>query len=535
MKILSIYVPTLTLDKSQLSKNDNETLIQQLKTSQPKTDAYFDEDLELYVVLETDASSNDMLGTLELETIYSSDKAKSSDSKQNVRRTLSILEDPLIRSQNYIVWNYNTKVKPSKNVNKLRINALFKRKQEEVNYYLKPFEETQLIEIGNITLVNNAAIVESSDNNTPSRSIETNYEICVKSLYKMSLKSLQTNDKTLAWLDLSTSNALKEENILVKINSISVDCVGSQMTICTPIQFPFMLTPSTILTIAYKVSSDDESSVKPLNVVVDATIDGKNNIKTQWMSNLDLSSNAHLLMQPGNNYDASGLKGNPTLLPAAKVSKLRSYANLMSKNSPKLLPPKSATLSNFAGTNVTKQADSGMGGKRYTSVRIKSGSNLSLSQLWSGTTSQNFQRGLVVTVSGPTKVKLGETFRWKIQLLNKSSARMDLILYVQSSIKKDYEKNIPPIPIQSRNKNDIVPLFNNNQLVRSFYYKFNRAGIVSLTNNLRVSLEYGNLYECDLELLSVERGMFNIYDFKVLDISSGDIFECNRLLDVLVV
>jgi hypothetical protein len=176
-----------------------------------------------------------------------------------------------------------------------------------------------------------------------------------------------------------------------------------------------------------------------------------------------------------------------------------------------------------------------MGGKRFSSVKFKSGSNISLSQLWSDSVTQNFQRGLVVTVTGPTRVELGQSFKWRIQLLNKSTDKMDLILYVQSSIKKEYEKTVPPIPTLSGNKKDPVPLFSNNQLVRSFYYKFNRAGLLSLTNNLRVSLEYGNLYECELELLGLERGMFNIYDFKLLDVVSGDIFECNRLLDVQII
>lgn len=539
MKSLSIYVPSLLLDKKGLFNNNNnnniDTAVQQLRAPAPKTNAFFDENIDLYVVLEID-NHDDIEGNLQIETIYSSDKVKISDLKRNTQKTISILKDPIIRSRDYIVWNYNTKVKPGRNVNKLTFNALFEKKQKEVNYTLKPFEEAELTEIGKIELVSKAAIVESKDDDSASVFLKATYEIHIASLYKMSLKSLQTNDTTLAWLDLSTSNTLNQLSSSVKINQLKVECIGSHLTICTPISFPFILTNSTILTIAYKVSSDEETTIKPLIVIVDATIDGKMDIKTQWTSNLDLSNNIPSPHHPSNSTGNLSLKSKQAgLLPAAKFSKHRSYGNLISKNSPKLLPPKAATLSTLTNTSVAKQADSGMGGKRYTSVRIKSGSNLSLSQLWSGTTSQSFQRGLVVTVSGPTKVKLGETFRWKIQLLNKSSARMDLILFVQSSIKKDYEKTIPPIPIQSGNKNDVVPLFNNNQLVRSFYYKFNRAGIVSLTNNLRVSLEYGNLYECDLELMSVERGMFNIYDFKVLDISSGDIFECNRLLDVMVV
>lgn len=534
MENLKIFIPQKPLEQGFFSDSkNNELLLSQLRLASPKNNAYFDETIDVYVLLEAE---NGIQGILKIETLYQSDKHKLADLKRNRQKTTTLLGDPIIDTKKFKIWQYRLKIKPGRNFNKLVFNVLFEKERSKVDVKLKPFEEPDLTEICNIDLVsassiNNSAVEEKSSIST----LNASYEINVTSLYKMSLKSFKTADKTLAWLDLSTSNMLNELRMSVEIQSIGVECIGSELILCTPITFPVILKENTVLTVAYKVSYDDDSTLRPLTVKVNAIVDHNMEINTQWTSNLDLST-APLAAAVSNSTGNLLIKNKQAgLLPPAKLPKLRSYGNLISNTSPKLPPPRIPTKSFINNTGPIKHTDSGMGGKRYTSVRIKSGSNLSLSQLWSGTTSQSFQRGLVVTVSGPTKVKLGETFRWKIQLLNKSSAKMDLILYVQSSIKKEYEKTIPPIPIQSANKNDSVPLFNNNQLVRSFYYKFNRAGIVSLTNNLRVSLEYGNLYECDLELMSVERGMFNIYDFKVLDISSGDIFECNRLLDVTVI
>lgn len=583
-ELIRIYAPESPI--SCIDPIDCNDLISILAKSDTKSIAYFDEEVEIFIILPLGSK---VKGSLSIEIQYDSDKSISNDQRRtnnnNNKRSISysINENPNFFNDNYQIWKFKFSIIPGRNYTNINIITKFEKELTKIDNLLKPFEEVNLIQVAGVDLLNDKCIENNNDIEKHSNNIQdenlliNSIKMNISSLYKMSLKSFKT-EKTLAWLDLNASKSIEHSNTSLKINSISIDCINCDISSCTPIKFPINLNKKSQLTIAYHISYDDESTLKPLSVIIDAIIDNHKHIITKWISKLDLSSHGTPL-----NYSTSNLGLNnkriqqqPTLLPPVKLAKLRSYNSLLNQNIPKIQQPRLISNNSLSSNNLSSvslnrnninnnnsnnnnlstnnnnnnnnnsnnnnnnpiiNGNSGLGGKRYASVKLKSGSNLSLSQLWTGNSSQNFQRGLVITVSGPTKVKLGEKFKWKIQLLNKSSEKMDLILYVQSSIKKEYEKTIPPIPIQSNNiiKNDIVPLFTNNQLVRSFYYKFNRAGLVSLTNNLRVSLEYGNLYECELELISVEKGMFNIYDFKVLDIASGDIFECNRLLDVMVI
>lgn len=562
---MRIYVPDSPIPAVEEQNEDLagesscNQLLERLEKTEQKQIAYFDEKVEIYIMVPI---SQDVQGVLTVEVVYGSNKSSSQDNKRQRKSSIHRLEKADYSSNSCQLWKFTFNVIPGRNLNKIDLTAVYEKEVTRKNDMLKPFEEVNLIQIAGVDLLNDNCILSSdteenaetsessfsSSSGIDTDSFKTSITINIASLYKMALKSYKT-EKTLAWLDLSSSKTVDDMMTSLCINSIGVECINCDITSCTPMKFPITLTKNSVLTIAYHVSHDDETSIKPLSVVIDAVVDTHKHIITKWTSNLDLSNHS---LPSNQSYTNLGTLTNgnkriqqQSLLPPVKLAKLKSYSSLiLNPNIPKLQPPRSSSVNSITSSSIstpptrgtpTVNGSSGLGGKRYSSMRLKSGSNLSLSQLWSGNTTQSFQRGLVITVSGPTKVKLGEKFRWKIQLLNKSSDKMDLILYVQNSIKKEYEKTVPPIPIQSVNKDDVVPLFTNNQLVRSFYYKFNRAGLVSLTNNLRVSLEYGNLYECELELISVERGMFNIYDFKVLDIASGDIFECNRLLDVMVI
>lgn len=562
---MRIYVPDSPIPAVEEQNEDLagesscNQLLERLEKTEQKQIAYFDEKVEIYIMVPI---SQDVQGVLTVEVVYGSNKSSSQDNKRQRKSSIHRLEKADYSSNSCQLWKFTFNVIPGRNLNKIDLTAVYEKEVTRKNDMLKPFEEVNLIQIAGVDLLNDNCILSSdteenaetsessfsSSSGIDTDSFKTSITINIASLYKMALKSYKT-EKTLAWLDLSSSKTVDDMITSLCINSIGVECINCDITSCTPMKFPITLTKNSVLTIAYHVSHDDETSIKPLSVVIDAVVDTHKHIITKWTSNLDLSNHS---LPSNQSYTNLGTLTNgnkriqqQSLLPPVKLAKLKSYSSLiLNPNIPKLQPPRSSSVNSITSSSIstpptrgtpTVNGSSGLGGKRYSSMRLKSGSNLSLSQLWSGNTTQSSQRGLVITVSGPTKVKLGEKFRWKIQLLNKSSDKMDLILYVQNSIKKEYEKTVPPIPIQSVNKNDVVPLFTNNQLVRSFYYKFNRAGLVSLTNNLRVSLEYGNLYECELELISVERGMFNIYDFKVLDIASGDIFECNRLLDVMVI
>lgn len=546
---IRIYIPETHIPYDGTTNNKEKTKTdisctefhEMITKTRQKSIGYFDENVIMYIVVPI---GEEIRGKLNIDLQYGVENSRSEGKNQNYNRqgrfSTHKLGDSLCSDENRQIWMFSFNITSGRNYNNVTLNAYYEKEIVNKTDTLKPFTEINLIQISGIDLFNSDSIMSGEntgteiDGKSDNLLLKGSTNLRISSLYKMALKSYKT-EKTISWLDLSSSKTVNELGTSLIVNSITVECSNCDVVSCTPIKYPVTFSRNSLLTIAYHVSYDEELTIKPLVVIIDATVDGHKNITTKWTSNLDLSNHGTSSNNSSGNLIANKKLQQQALLPAAKISKQKSYNNLLfNSNTPKLIPPRSRSI-NSVSAGGTTNGNSGLGGKRYSSVRLRSGSNLSLSKLWSVNTSEKSQRGLVVTVSGPTRVKLGEKFRWKIQLLNKSSEKMDLILYVQSSIKKEYEKTVPPIPIQSGNTNDVVPLFTNNQLVRSFYYKFNRAGLVSLTNNLRVSLEYGNLYECELELLSVERGMFNIYDFKVLDIASGDIFECNRLLDVMVV
>lgn len=533
LRIHVLEEPINSLLEECKNKNDSRTLLRhlehQLQQSQ-KDHAFFDEKVFVCVIADFGVSADDHVS---IDIQYTSEKYQTQDqpAKRVGQKVCTILGNPDYNINGISVWKYEFSVTPGRNYDIVTLTAKYIENTDKAVRKFNEFHEVNLVQIEDAEFYTGPTTdLHAQLDEQENHSLISSHSLRIYSLYKMSLKSFRT-EKTIAWLDLSASKAVKESQTSILINSIDIDSSSCEVESCTQIEFPLRLTSELLLTAAYHVLYDDESSVKPLIVTIDALVDGRKHIITQWSSNIDLSNNNLPLTNSNSSGNLQGKKiHSPKLLPPAKLSKLRSYNHLVnSQNTLKVSPSRqSPNMSISTGTT-------GMGGKRYSSMTLKSGSNLSLSQLWNGNTTQSFQRGLVIAVSGPTRVKLGEKFSWKIQLLNKSQAGMDLILYVQSSIKKEYEKTIPPIPIQSGNKMDTVPLFSNGQLIRNFYQKFNTAGLVSLTNNLRVTLQHGNLYECELELMSVERGMFNIYDFKVLDIASGDIFECNRLLDVMVV
>ncbi|KAH3667698.1 hypothetical protein OGATHE_003221 [Ogataea polymorpha] len=307
--------------------------------------------------------------------------------------------------------------------------------------------------------------------------VTTATSLRISPVFQMRFKTIKT-EKTMASLEVALSGQVRASEVPVRIESVDMDIRNCLCAGYSVVKYPLVLQNHSILSLTYRLTNNDIKWVKPAFVTIHCTVNGNRKVVTRWTTNVDFMA-------------------APVVPPIA---------------SPNLGVFKSRSTN--SGLNLSKKN------------KLRSNSSVTLN---------HSKKNLSISVSGQTKVKLGEVFKWKLQFINKSNDSLSLILYIQSSINKQYEKSVPPIPIQNANKADPVPLYGLNQLVRAFQHEFSKVGLISLTNNLKFTLDPGNLFETELELIGIEKGLVNLHDVKVLEIKSGEIFECGRLLDVLVV
>lgn len=449
-----------------------ENWLESLRKSIPKDLAYFDEAFNVYVLTPKDKAEQ-----VNFELSYSNNRQQCNISKESQRS-----------SDKYTLWCFPIQIIPGK-CDKLKIRAWYEEIDQTEESYLKPFEPIKTISIGNIELGKE----NDSDEKKPAiKLVSCEKEITISPLFQMVFKSVRL-EKLLISLDINSCKRLKDLKTKIVIHSVDISVANCEVTEYSGIEYPVDLTPDCTLTLAYRLRNNSGKHTKPISYIVKSTVDGFKKITTRWVTSLD-----------------------------PQRTNFNSMAHRI------------ASTPNFTSSPSLSRSASSMfyGGSKRNSYRYHSGSSSSLTSF-----SGRPKHGLMLSVSGQTQVKLGELFRWKIQLINKSTEKMDLVLYIQSSVKKQYEKSVPPIPIPSSqaSKEDPVPLFKSGQLLKSFYPKFNTVGLVSLTNNLRMNLEPGNLFETELQLVAIERGMFSLGDIKILDAVTGETFGCPKLLDVIVV
>lgn len=482
---------------------------------------YFDENITVFIKLNSGSIDHNN-AVVELNMKY--------DNGFSVKCPLE--EKTLDTSCKYWIWK--GQINPNKACRKLIFKAKYRPNvlvKDEVK--LQRYQEVGLIDFNGVTLCEDKDNQEDQQNgnNDSLTKLECEYSLNIVSLFRMSMRTVcLKNGKSIACLELSSSKSINSEDVTLAIDDIIIECDNWSFKPVADIKFPLTLKQSIKLSSVYQILTTDNHTMKPITCIISSSINSNIKIKTNWVTNIDLSTT--------NNTNHHSLHSLSTpLLPSPKRAssitndKLDFPKYRASKSSPTLrtIKTRSSSHNSITASNNTDKPPT----QRHSSLKPKSGSLISL-----GSGSLNpivNKRGLKIKVSGPTNVKVGTAFRWGLELLNQSSEKMELIIYVQSSINKDYEKSFPAIPIQSSLKYDPVPLFNNQQLVRNFYQKFNKSGIISLSNHLRVSLESGSIFQTELVLVAFELGLFNLYDLRIVDVASGTLFECGKLLDVLVV
>lgn len=144
-----------------------------------------------------------------------------------------------------------------------------------------------------------------------------------------------------------------------------------------------------------------------------------------------------------------------------------------------------------------------------------------------GATSQ--LTGLVLSFSAPSAVKVGEVFAWRVFAINKSFSNRHLTLYIQPKEKGDKLVSDQTSSIPVLEQTILQKMYEEHSLNGT------GMGIVSLMNDVRIGpLGAQACYETEIKMLALAPGQFTLEGLTVVDLTTGDSYDCGRLLDVIV-
>ncbi|ODQ81263.1 hypothetical protein BABINDRAFT_7075 [Babjeviella inositovora NRRL Y-12698] len=304
-----------------------------------------------------------------------------------------------------------------------------------------------------------------------------------------STKSVGRDNVLFSTLELESSKELMKIGVALDILNVETTFTDGRLEEFLPggFTYPVSFLPSDILNFTYKLHHDSSGSVKPICIKitsiarsfdpfsssVHATFGSE--IVTSWATNVDFG-----ITPPA--------AKKPPRLATSRKNRLRSSSDLQ-----KPLRLSSSSLN----------------------VAIPRSGNPLLA-------------GLVITFSGQTDVRIGEVFRWKVQAINKSPNRLNLSLYIQA--RDMFEKSQPRLPgldFAAYPAPALQKMYNAIKLVPQ--------GILPLANDIKIGpLDPGAVYETTVELIAIERGIFNLEGVRIIDIASGEGFDCGKLLEVVV-
>lgn len=349
-------------------------------------------------------------------------------------------------------------------------------------------------------------------------------------------KAMGIQDSLIAVLDLSSSENAKVD---VLIKSVKFELLGGTSTPLGLQEVPFKLKPGEDCMLSYTLNHSDVfllakeqsgSRIKPVSIVVECvpilldTLDSSGPIvNTHWdtVVDFDIASvppkesapssvgpeNHQQQQQPGLSPIIGG--GSSPTFPAAFPKRLtKMNRNVGSTTS---VPTISNTGSNSGGGNNNTSGGTGSANRGSMS------GNRNWQQL----------HGLTLSFSGPSAVKVSETFQWKIFAINKSQAVRHLSLYVQPS--ESMEKSLPK-------NGDLYPVVGRTSLKRMYQASsLGSVGLICLANDIRLGPLYPQAcFETEINLLALSAGVHTLEGLTVMDHATGDSFDCGKLLEVVV-
>lgn len=194
----------------------------------------------------------------------------------------------------------------------------------------------------------------------------------------------------------------------------------------------------------------------------------------------------------------------------------------------------SNTMTNF-NINSTKKLAKSLRSSSSVTVNLTTNANSTLS-------------GLRLTFKGKLNVNLGEVINWRLQAINESHNRLLLSLVVQNPINFNPVYSNSSSSTNSNNNNvsssnlvndesQEVLVYNKLQLYNLYSsLKLDNRGIVILDNDIRLGpIEPFSVFETDLKLIGLSKGIFNLDGIKIFDTTSGDGIDFGKIVEVFVV
>ncbi|AOW01585.1 YALI0B12144p [Yarrowia lipolytica CLIB122] len=135
--------------------------------------------------------------------------------------------------------------------------------------------------------------------------------------------------------------------------------------------------------------------------------------------------------------------------------------------------------------------------------------------------------GMVISFSGTSSVKVGESFKWRVFVVNKSGSVRRMAMYVQPK-----ERYIDTHVLAG----DIIPVVNRQALKAAHNAgSLEPTGILALANDIKLGpLSPHECYETDITMVALSVGIFSLEGVKIVDTVTGDSYDCGKLMEVVV-
>lgn len=421
----------------------------------------------------------------------------------------------------------------------------------EARTYRDLFSELHLddVEVQNAQL-NTNLIVEKPKQKKASTilySASIEIPIIVSVVLKMkTTKPAGRNSILLATINLKSSEELVDffdstENYQIKIINLNVEFPGGLIVEFLPdsLKFPHTSNLNDVIDLTYKLVSTeifDKEAIDAKHINIELVLqilkhdsetksytEVSNTITTTWVPFIDffiIAPPINNSLKTSTNY--SHAQSQP-LLPSLGTNR---KANNLSLLRPKNLPSTSSP-SLHPLQRMSKRVASSTGS---VTVNLTTSNNSALS-------------GLRLTFKGKLCIKVGEIVTWKLQAINNSNNKLNLLLMVQNNIKT----NPTFTTVNSNSSTQLVAGDSDTQpnsiimsslSVYSEYLnqKISAPGVLILDNDVGLGpLESNGVFETEIKLIGTARGIFNLEGIKIFDTTSGDGLDFGKLVEVFVI
>lgn len=199
---------------------------------------------------------------------------------------------------------------------------------------------------------------------------------------------------------------------------------------------------------------------------------------------------------------------------------------------------------------TTNNSTSSLSKKRVTTKRFNSMNSVMINL--ANANSNLF--GLRLTFTGRLNVNLGEIVDWQLQAINTSFNKLNLSLVVnkletshskitlnghtsQSNVKATQLVPHPTPPIAPIQVNNTLPTQLTSSNSKALYesLKLEPLGILILNNDIRLNLEPNSVFEINLKIMGISKGIYNLEGVNIFDLNNGDCIDFGKLVEVFVI